>query len=1396
MKNSLIFLALSCLPLTTPRAAAAPPGDFWPRHIVRHTGVRDGLPGNFVDDICQDSRGFVWFAINGYGVARYDGQDFRLFNCATHPELGSDFAHALAADKTGGIWIGTDQGLAHYDAARSRLSKAPLVSTEGDTLPDAPVYRLTIGDGDMAWVAQGSALMCVERDGDGAPTMAGKTRLPADITALESGFRGIYAAAGADIYLCHFDTRRGRMATRLERRAVLAAASGAAIEALAESSGFLWVGTSVGLCRYNLTTGEEAVYRHSDGDPHSLTQDRVTDIDIDAQGRVIVATLKGLNIYRHETDDFERIAQDDASPSKSLSSNFVNCLHSTSQGLWVGTDVAGADFICPIPLDVENHPSGEICGDAMQPQARRNTFRPVNAIVEDTEGTLWVGIVEGGLARRARGARAFDVFDNRNSQLSHNSVSCLGTDERGRLWVGTWGGGVDIVSPRRGGIDVEKHLGARGGALGSDFVGSMALDTINHGMWVATIRDICFVRGDSVFHPIETAAFAGMNGALGVSADNRGRLWMGTSLGIFEIDLRTFDEKSHTVGHKLICHRLDNPDIAGDPRATFLLFSPSRNSLLVSTNGMGVFSADTGADSLVFTQTATGASLANNSAVSLAEDRDGNLWVGTANGLSRIDGKRGTVNNFYTDDGMLSDCYYWNAAYSSPTTGRVYMGTLEGLSELGPQVQVRQQAAMRAPALTSLSVNNEAVRPDEDVENMGAIRIHESDKSFTVGFASLTYAPQQTVRYQYRLDGFDDDWVTPAKGQHSAQYTNLSPGSYTLRARYAVGTGNWSEERTLGVTVSPYFYRTTWFYVLAACLCAAAVATAFRLRMRSLETQRRTLRQQVRERTMELETKKSILEEKKAELEKTNAELAQQKESILEMTSRIQRLSVDKLQFFTSVSHELRSPLTLIMGPVRRAKKLTKMPEVTAQLDLVERNAEILLETVNQLMDFRKVETDNFEMHPISTNIRDYVEGMVAPWSAYAAERGIRLRTFFSISAPFVRIDTDALTKILSNLLSNAIKYSGDGKIVDLFVRQFRQGGRLLTYLCVRDRGIGIAADQTEKIFSRFYQASDKGGGNHHGIESTGIGLYIVGRLVTECDGEIAARNNPSAGVSMRVFLPTPESNTPAAESGALQEAADADETTAGGRTTILVVEDSKDMRAYIRSVLQDTYRVVEADNGVSGLTALAENNIDFIIADLMMPMMDGMEFARRVKADFTYSHTPILILTARTDGAYQTESYKIGVESYLHKPFDEEMLRARIAGILDGRQKGQGRFLVSLDTNDLNIERESEDEKFVNRVTNFVKENYRNPDLSIDDIVSEVGCSKSMLHKKMQSVMGQAPGNFIRTYRLNIAREMLANKAGGLNVSQVAYEVGFNDPKYFSRCFAKAFGYPPSAIG
>ena len=1381
--------------------------------------MHEGLPGNFVDDICQDELGYIWYAMGGSGLVRYDGYTYKVFDCSNTSTMRSNFIHSLAADASGHLWIGTDRGLCCYDSRTERIDSISVCDKNGESLTDGVILRIVLDDNSNVWFVSRHFVVCVRIKPDGKAELIDKYEFGQPVTALERGSRGIYVASFADIYICTIDVVRNAISVRPDRRPSVER-SNSVVETIAESSGYLWVGSNNGLFRFNMATGEEKLYTHSDSDLRSLSQNRITDIASDDEGRVVVATLKGLNIYNPETDDFDRVTQDDVLADKALCSNFVNCLLSTSQGVWVGTDIAGADLVSPVSLDVTNFSADEIAGGRRHgTTSQSRVLRPVNSVVEDPDGTLWVGSVEGGLSRRLRGSRGFENFTAANHGLCGNSISALTVDGDGRLWAGTWGDGLDVIDIKRSGCPVVKNFFAgerMEGGLSSDYIGAMEYDSLNGGVWVGTIRGIDFIKDGVISEPMGRLTFSDMNGALGSCIDSRHRLWMGTSLGLYIIDLQSYNAAKGTVSFDHICHKLDDVKVDGDPRITFLYFSPSKQKVFVGTNGFGLFVCDVAQPELKFEGISTSDGLVTNSVSVVAEDGDGNIWVGTSNGLTLLSPDLQVINSYTTADGLLSDCYYWNAAWSSHTTGYVFLGCVDGLSEIGPAVKSVSAQTRRAPVLTRLDINNATVYPDEDgiirlsIECTTGIKLHESNKSFGVEFSSLNYLTPGSVRFQYRLDGFDSDWVTAAKGLHYAQYTNISAGNYKLRVRYASAHGKWSNERELDITVEPYFYKTSWFYFLVIATIAAIVYFAFKYRIRYIEESRKMLHEQVKQRTHELEVQKQALEAKKQELETSNSKLLEQnayivrqKENILEMTSKIQRLSIDKLQFFTNISHELRSPLTLITGPVKRAQALCNQPEVQTQLDLIERSSRTLLTTVNQLMDFRKVEAGNLEMHPVSTNIEEYISSMVKPYVAYAAEQGITLRSFYHVSTPFVRVDTDAVTKIVANLLSNAIKYSANGKVIDLFVCQMINDGQLLTYICVRDRGVGIPSDQLGKIFDRFYQSTSAN--RQSSSSSTGIGLYVVNRIVTQCNGEIKARNNKAGGVSMRVMIPTPAGRQP--DSEITMAKAEADNTVAkvngtdkedaadNQRMTILVVEDSRDMRLYIRTILEPEYRVIEAENGVDGLTAMAENDIDFIVADLMMPVMDGLEFARRVKGDFAYSHTPILILTAQMNGIYQTESYRIGVESYLYKPFDEDMLKARISGILSSRQKNQKRFLNTLDTSDLNIERESEDEKFVERVTSYVKQNYKDPDFSIDDIVAEVGCSKSMLHKKMQSVMGQAPGNFIRTYRLNIAREILSNKQNRLNVSQVAYEVGFNDPKYFSRCFTKAFGYPPSMI-
>ena len=393
------------------------------------------------------------------------------------------------------------------------------------------------------------------------------------------------------------------------------------------------------------------------------------------------------------------------------------------------------------------------------------------------------------------------------------------------------------------------------------------------------------------------------------------------------------------------------------------------------------------------------------------------------------------------------------------------------------------------------------------------------------------------------------------------------------------------------------------------------------------------------------------------------------------------------------------------------------------------------------------------------------------------------------------------MQKVLTNLMGNAVKFTPSGGQITLYATTLRRNGEEMLYLCVQDNGPGIPEEDLDKIFNRFYQAKNQVSTSVSGQSGTGIGLYLCQQIILLHKGEICARNNPTRGSSFRVLLPwtsvegTAESKKEEISVEEQQETLQL--SSENSRLTILVVEDNADMRGYIRSILEEYYNVVEATQGKEALDILAVQNIDFIISDLMMPVMDGMELSKRVKANFNISHIPFLMLTAKTSNEARIESFRIGVDEYLLKPFDDTLLLVRIANILENRKRFQQKFSFNMDIEELNVEEESNDKKFLNKAMQIVKENYKDSEYEVSDFVEAMGVSKSLMNKKMKNLTGQSAGQFIRNYRLNIARELiLKNKVThNKNISEIAYEVGFNDPKYFTRCFTRHFNQTPSAL-
>lgn len=519
------------------------------------------------------------------------------------------------------------------------------------------------------------------------------------------------------------------------------------------------------------------------------------------------------------------------------------------------------------------------------------------------------------------------------------------------------------------------------------------------------------------------------------------------------------------------------------------------------------------------------------------------------------------------------------------------------------------------------------------------------------------------------------------------------------------------------------------------------------------------------------------------------------------MAEQVKEATEEKITFFTNITHEFRTPVTLIHGPIEHALKVVEDEEVKAQLQIAERNSGYLLSLVNELMDFRKLDMNKVILDRKACNFVDFVSELLLPFKVFARERGIEICLYTHIDHPCVMIDVAYMRKALVNLVANAIKFTPDNGRIDVFVAAIPKGGEKgpQLYINVCDTGYGIVEADLDKIFDRFFQS--KTGDKHpiFGQSGTGIGLFLCKRIIELHGGVIFARNNQGRGASFRILLPLLQAEHEISStnvdtvigSQTTQEDLVGEDT---HKETILVVEDNQDMRAYVCSLLSKDYRFLEAENGEEALRIVQKHSVDLIVSDLMMPVMDGMELSRRIKDNLLTSHIPFLMLTAISSDVQEKKSFEIGVDEYICKPFDEEVFLLRIRNILNLRNSYKKKFSASGNVSELHIKEESRDQQFVNKAIELMGKNYADSEYNLECFVRDMGYSKTLVNSKMHALVGQPIGQFMKNYRLNVARRMIQEGKGDINVSEVAYAVGFNDPKYFTKCFKEFFGYLPSS--
>lgn len=1359
------------------------------RYSFMAIGIEQGLSHNFVEDMKKDSRGFLWVATNGGGLCRYDSYQFvRLDQESARYPLKSNFIKAICEDPFKRLWVSGEEGMECVDINTLRPSEAACDIPRWDMLRQLEYHDLHCDEYGNIWLIGKHGVHRLEFDAEGRIIRirdAFDFQAQEHSTAFHEGKNAFWIGISNRIYTARKD---GPLHPVPLSSATLPLNTH--IQVLYERGSELWIGTTNGLFRYNTVHNTLCSY-HPAKDIHSLTQDFITDITESNDHRILVSTLKGFNIYREQTDDFERVYSENLTgPSQNVPfCDFINCLLADHQVLWVGTEANGLMKLTPKRLIAKNFMKAAHAEKNSPPHA-------VNAIYEDPEGYLYIGTIEGGLSRFSPHRDKTSHYTTQDG-LPHNAVSCL-TGNGSTIWAGTWGGGICQIDRPRSGHPAIRHLTFDGYPDATHgYVCAIHYDHFSGKLWIATNYDIYTydLSSQELERPLEGKNLGGMqHGNAGSCIDNDHNLWLGLTSGLCRINLKRTN--SGKYAYQLWPFLPDRPHSKAKTRTTFIA-TASGNRLLVGTNGNGFYIVTRKDDNhYAFKQYSTRDGLANNNVRGIVEDGHGRIWISTLHGLSCFFPRRKRFQNYTRQDGLANDQFYWNAAYKGHD-GTLYFGSMTGLSAILPD-------SIQAPSPKSIPVAFTRIRTlkGEIPLGNGTVDLHERDKFVSIEFAALDFNATPQAAYAYRLKGIDDRWTVVTASNRNLSYANLPAGHYTLEVRYAPDGANFENtgKAEMDIRICPYFYKTAWFRILACTSLILMVYLLYKWRVRSLKRQKDKLHCKVTERTREIEVQKHLLAQRSDALEQQNKMLNRQKAEILYKSRKIQELTADKLAFFTNITHEFRTPLTLIIGPVQHLMASCNPPEKDKQLRLIERNARYLLSLVNQLLDFRKVESGNMGITLREGCLLPFFRNMEFLSRAYATEKGVDMQCHFHLPEHEMAFDGEALHKIVSNLISNAVKFTPEGGLIKLYAAVLPSVPANVLFVGVCDTGPGIATEEQEQIFNRFYQSGKTVQTYAPGQSGTGIGLYLCRQLVQLMEGKIWVKNNPKGGCDFRVLIPLkaairnlPNNNVRHAQHFQ-KEQHPTEESGGDGTVNLLIVEDNKDMREYLQTILSPYYHCLEASQGKEALDILHTQHVDFILSDLMMPVMDGMELSRHVKSDFSISHIPFLILTAKTSETAHIQSFEFGVDAYLTKPFDEHLLLTRIENLLRNRKRLQEKFAYHMISEELHIKPGTQDQAFMDKLLDLLRKNYSNAEYGVDEFSIDMGISRSLLYKKTQELTGTAIGELLRNYRLNVAKEILISKTGHtLNISEIAYQVGFNDPKYFTRCFTKHFNVPPS---
>ncbi|SDW70080.1 Signal transduction histidine kinase [Lutibacter oricola] len=1359
---------------------------------LNFVNIKDGVSNIAISTIIQDQYGFIWMGTNGVGLNRFDGIDYSVYKHVVNDStsISSSLVFCSYIDSKKRLWIGTEDGLNLYDRDLDQFKQVQFLTTSTNNSSSVSVGSIiedVAGDLLIGTYEQGLYKLSTEA--------LKPSKIP-------------FLVKNEDVQFINVNS--------LQKA----------------SNGKIYAGTSLGLKEYDSTTGtlKSTIFNGKNG--FETVNDAIETLLIDEQQNYWIGTLTNgvfkIEFDKESSEELYKINHFPISEKRILS-----MLQVSEDSFLFGTENDGLFHL---------NAKGKLIHNYLYSKTDKNSIQSnsIWSLFLDSNNRIWVGYYNSGAAKHDK---LYDKFNNIESlatnlnSLEVGSVTGIAKDKLGNFWISMDGGGIDILNPKTNvftKVNSKKRNYISG--LNIDDIQTVFIDS-KQNVWAGSWRNGLYVlkNGTRNFknYNLDNTEVFNSNIILSFAEDSKGiiwistfyggllsynpstnkfqnytsenfskyniqnsairkvlvdlddNIWLGTTQGLYKVSQLGDNKFSvEDISDKIVVEQ-----VTGISANHILSLYQSKDGILwIGTRGAGLCKYNINKNKAVWYNKSNNLNEENVSGI--IESLNGNIWVSGNYGISKLDVNTNIITNYNSDDGLLSNDFNFNAVYRDKT-GEIYFGNYKGIDYFNPN-NIPVNTNEPSMYLTDFKLFNKPVDLNSEdsplkkvISETEQITLTHNQSVFTIDYVGINYTRPEKNQYAYYLDGFETDWNYVGNSK-SATYTNLPYGDYIFNVKSANNDGVWNKEPlTLAITVLPPWWRTVWAFFLY-----------FVLFLLALYWYSKRIQKRIKE-------KQLISNEREKRLQE-------------------EELHEKKLRFFTNISHEFRTPLTLIMNPIEdiiQTKSLSLPTEVKEKHQIIHKNADRLSKLINELMDFRKLELNKARVKASKIELISFVNELASYFNEEALNREIYLNIEANVETLNVWADPGMLEKIIFNILSNAFKVTNEGGTITICISAKNKSEILPLVnenepikafeISVKDTGPGLEKEQVDKIFERFYQVNSL---NQTYYGGTGIGLEVCRSFVELHKGKIEVESTVNVGTIFRVLLPIGKKHFDEAEIAStgnlfkgkkknnfvhiesIQETENiSTESKVDELQTLLIVEDNVELINYLKKELSSDYKILTANNGKKGLELTHKALPNIIITDVIMPEMNGFDLCSNIKNDIRVSHIPILMLTTKTMTDDWVEGIESGADAYMSKPFNLRILKSQLKQLTKNRKLLFNKYFSAISENSSNENTTSLDKEFIQKVLNYINDNLSDPELSVELLASELSLSRSQFYRKIKTLTGQTANGFLRKIRLQRAKIMI--EKGNTNISDVCYRSGFSSPSYFTKCFKKHFNILPTEV-